>query len=606
MSVKKVKVSDYIMDCIADIGVWEIFLISGGGSMHLVDSLGKNKRLKYVCNHHEQASAIAAEAYARLRGDMGVCLVTSGPGGTNAVTGLMGAWLDSIPVLFISGQVNTNATVASTVLPLRQLGDQETNIIEMVKSVTKYAVMVTDPYDIKYHFEKAIHLAKEGRPGPVWLDIPLNVQGSYIEEDKLKIFSTSEIDIALDRRVLKSQVTETIRRLKIAKRPVLFVGNGVRLAGAAKKILDLVRILKIPVLSSFAGYDLIDSSNRYYVGRASTFGQRAANFILQNADLLLSVGSRLNYRITTYNPKAFAREAFKIVVDVDDAELRKPTVKSDIAMRADAKEFIEEMIHQIKTPLKNNINSWFEYCRDLNKKYPVVLPQYWKEQRYVNSYCFIDALSDSLRSDDVIVLSDGTACVCTYQAFRVKQGQRVILNSGCAAMGYGLPASIGACFAHRKKRTICIEGDGSLQLNIQELQTIKHYNLPIKLFVYSNDGYLSIKTTQDTYMDKRRVASDSGSGVTCPDIVKIAKAYGLKTERIMNNREIKQKIKEVLGYPGPVVCDIVMDPEQPLIPKLRGEKKADGSIVSKPLEDLYPFLDREEFKNNMIIPVWKE
>jgi acetolactate synthase I/II/III large subunit len=601
---KKIKVSDYIVSFLENLPVEHIFMMSGGGIGHLVDSVGRAKKLKYICNHHEQVCSMAAEAYGRLRG-LGVCLVTTGPGGTNTLTGVAGAWLDSIPMLVVAGQVNLETTVSgSGVKGLRQLGDAEVNMVDIVKSITKYSVMVTDPHEIKYHLQKAIHLAKSGRPGPVYLEVPFNIQGSYIDPGKMKSFDPPYKEI--DTLQLKRLVSKTLERLKTAERPVLLAGNGIRLAGAADDFLKLVNLIKIPVLSSFAGYDLIPSSNPFYVGRPSTYGQRAANFIIQNSDFLLSIGSRMNSRIVTHNYSAFAREAFKVVVDVDGAELQKPTVRPDIAINYDAREFIQEMIRQLKQKsLKMNVAAWMQYCTRLNKKYPMVLPQYWKEKKYVNSYCFIDRLSHFLRPGEVIVLADGTACTCTYQAFKVKSGQRIILNSGCAAMGYGFPASIGACFANNKKRVICIEGDGSLQLNVQELQTVKHHKLPIKLFVFSNDGYVSVKSAQDYYTDGRHTASDAKSGVTCPDLIKVAKAYGLKAIRIRNNSEIDQKIREALSYPGPVVCDIQMDPYQTLFPKLLPDHRPDGSFLAKPLEDMYPFLHREEFLENMIIKPWE-
>lgn len=607
-SSKKIKLSDYVVSWLEEKGVKDVFMISGGGIMHLVDSVGRAKKLKYVCNHHEQASAIAAEAYARLNG-MGVCVVTTGPGGTNTLTGIAGAWLDSIPMLAIAGQVNVKTTVAGTNSKgLRQLGDQELNLVDIAKPITKYAVTVQDPLEIRYHLEKAFFLAKSGRPGPVWVEIPLDVQGVFIDPKRLKTFIPPEDRNARSNKEhLEKLVSKVIKKLRSSERPVFFAGNGIRISGAEKEFLAVTKLLGIPVLSSFAGYDLIPSSHPLYMGRASTVSQRAANFIIQNADFLLTVGSRLNLRIVTYNYRAFAREAFKVVVDIDKAELRKPTIKPDIAVNFDAKDFLREMISQLeKEPIKRGISDWMAYCRRLNKKYPIVLPKYWKEKKYVNSYCFTDRLSEHLKPNDIIVLADGTACTCTYQTFKVKEGQRIIVNSGCAAMGYGFPASIGACFAHGKKPVVCIEGDGSLQLNIQELQTVKHYDLPIKLFVYNNDGYLSIKITQDTYMAGRHVASDAKSGVSCPDLMKVARAYGIKAVRMRNNKEIDARIKEVLAYKGPVVCEVMMDPNQPLTPKLTADRRPDGSILAKPLEDLYPFLPREEFMENMFIKPWEQ
>ena len=600
------KLADYVIQLLEERGIEHIFLISGGATMHLVDAIGRAKKIKYVCNYHEQACAIAAECYSRF-GKIAACNVTTGPGGTNALTGIAGAWLDSIPMLMIAGQVNVETTVGYTGLPLRQFGYQELDMVEMVKSITKYAVMVKNPYEVRYHIDKALYLATHGRPGPVWVEIPLNIQGTLIEPEKMKSFDLSAEDMGekvIPKNELIAKVTETLKRIKNAKRPVLLAGNGIRLAGAADEFLKLVDVLKIPVLSSFAGYDLIDSAHPLYMGRPHTFAaQRAANFILQNCDLLLSIGTRHDVGLVSYNFKAFAREAFKIIVDIDLAELKKPSVNPDLPIHADAKNFIEEMTRQLSTRAPtSDLSEWIAYGKNLNKRYPAVQKEFWEQEKYANSYCFIDRLSEHLKSDDILVVSDGTALTCTYQAFRVKQGQRVVCNSGCAAMGYGLPAAIGACFANNKKAIFCIEGDGSLQLNIQELQTLKHHNLPIKLFVYNNQGYLAIKITQDTFMEGRHTASDPSGGVSIPDFVGIATAYGIPAIRMSLNAEIDQKITEAMQTPGPVLCEIMMDPQQPLVPKLRADRKPDGALMSKPLEDLYPFLPREEFMANMIIP----
>lgn len=603
-SSKKIKLSDYVVSWLEEKGVKDVFMISGGGIMHLVDSVGRAKKLKYICNQHEQAAAIAAESYARLKG-LGVCIVTTGPGGTNTITGVSGAWLDSVPMLVIGGQVNLSMTAKSTgIKGLRQLGDQEENLVQIMTPITKYAATVEDPRDVDYHLEKALYLATHGRCGPVFVEIPLNIQGSYIQKNKLRKFVAPTPYVK--RAQLKKLVRKTIERLRKAKRPVLLAGNGIRWAGADKELLKLLQALKIPVLTSVAGYDLVPSNHRYYIGRPGTFGQRAANFVIQNSDFLLSIGSRLHLYLVTYNYRAFAREAFKVIVDVDPAELKKPTIKPDIAVHADAKEFIEEMLRQLrKKPLRLRTQEWWQYARELNRKYPVVLPEYWKQKKYVNSYCFIDRLSRFMKPGEVIVVSDGTPLTCSHQALIIKKGQRLISNLGCAAMGYGLPAAIGACFANKRRRVICLEGDGSIQLNLQEFQTIQYHNLPIKIFIYENEGYLSIKITQDTYMNGRRVASDPTSGVGHPDFVKVARAYGFRTVSMNTNREIDASIRKVLAYPGPVVCVIRMAPDQPIIPKSKADKRPDGTILAKPLEDMYPFLDRKEFLENMIIRPWE-
>ncbi|MBI4226220.1 thiamine pyrophosphate-binding protein [Candidatus Roizmanbacteria bacterium] len=616
----KIKLSDYIIKFIEDLGVKHIFLISGGGNIHLIDSVGKSKKLKYVCNHHEQACATAAEGYARIKG-FGVCLVTTGPGGTNAITGVLGAYQDSIPMLVISGQVRRNTIGAGRIT--RQFGDQEVNIVDIVKPLTKYAVTVWEPNEIVYHLEKAVYLAKSGRPGPVWIDIPLDVQGWFIESKNLRHFNPKEVKPhhQTDKKLLKKLASKTLQKLRTAKRPVLYAGNGIRLAGATKEFLGLVDLLKIPVLTSYAGYDLIPSSHAYFFGRGHAFGQRAANFILQNSDVLLAIGARLDIRTIGFTYKAFARAAYKIMVDIDMREIKKPTLSIDLAINYDAKQFILEMIKQLEVkPLHKistqdrtsdsevKIDDWLEYGKDLNKKYPVVLKDYWKEKKAVNPYCFIEVICKYLEPNEFIIVSDGVGPLnCMYQAFYLKPGQRVILNNGTAQMGYGLPAAIGVAFAaNKKKRVICFEGDGSLQLNLHELAVMKYHKLPIKLFIYNNDGYQSIRNTQNNLFAGFHVAVDSKSGFSSVDFVKLAKVYGFKTERIYNHKDMEIKFKKVINTPGPVVCDINTVQDLMLIPKLYAKKLPNGQFVSPPLEDMGPFLPRDEFKKNMLIPLWKE
>jgi len=608
MNSLKIKLSDYVMKFIENLGVKHIFLISGGGNIHLIDSIGKSKKSKYICNHHEQASSTAAEAYARIKG-FGVCLVTTGPGGTNAITGVLGAYQDSIPMLVISGQVKRETMGAGKIT--RQYGDQEVNIVDIVKPLTKYAATIMDPLDVDYQLSKAVHIAKSGRPGPVWIDIPLDIQGSTIETDRLKKFKTEEIkpDFNTDKNELKELVSKTIDKIKNSKLPVLYAGNGIRLAGAYKEFLTLVDLLKIPVLTSYAGYDLMPSAHPYFFGRGHAFGQRVGNFVLQNSDLLLSIGARFDIRTIGFTYKAFARMAYKIMVDIDMREIKKPILSIDLPVNFDAKDFIEEMLRQLKeNPLKLQINDWLDYGRRLNKKYPVVLKEYWQEKKFVNNYCFIEAIGKQLKPNELIVESNGVGPLnCMYQAFYVKPGQRIVLNNGCAQMGYGLPAAVGVAFAaDKKQRVICFDGDGSIQLNIHELQVMKHHNLPIKLFIYVNDGYLSIKNTQNNLFAGKHVAVDNESGISCPDIVKIGKAYGIKTERINNHADMEEKIKKVLAYPGPIICDINAVRNLAVSPKLMAKKLPNGQFASPPLEDMGPFLTRDEFEKNMLIPLWKE
>jgi len=591
------KVSDYIFSELAAIGVKDVFTVSGGAAMHLLDSLGTNKDINHISTHHEQAAAMAAEGNARITGKPGVALVTSGPGGTNAMTGVCGAWIDSIPSIYISGQVTSNNLIEGT--GLRQFGIQESDIVSMVKSVTKYAVTIKDPNQVKYHLQKAIHLATTGRPGPVWLDIPLDIQSKMITPDECPSYEPEERKIP-ENVLLNKQVSECIELIKNSERPVLISGYGIRLANGEKEFLQLVEKLGIPVISSWTTSDLIPSSHGLSIGRSGIFGDRGGNFTVQNSDLILSIGSRLSVPQVGYNFPLFARAAKKIIVDIDSAELNKPSLKPDLPIQADAKEFMVELLAQLKNAQPFKISDWLKRCQGWKLKYPVVLPEYKECKDAVNSFYFIGTLSEKLDKNAVIVTDMGTSFTCTMQTFKTKLGQRLSTSSGHASMGFGLPGAIGACIGNNRKDTICISGDGGLQMNIQELQTIVHYNLPIKLFVLNNNGYLTIKATQQNHFG-RFVGAEQSSGVTCPDIIKVATAYGLQNVRIANTEELNLKIDSILQAQGPIVCEIMMEENQPLIPRVSSLKKPDGTIISKPIEDLYPFLSREEFKENMII-----
>jgi len=599
------KLSDYVIDFIFKQGVGDIFMFSGGGCMHLIDSVGQHGKIRYVCNLHEQAGAIAAEGYARIRDDVGVCLVTTGPGGTNAITGVIGSWLDSIPTVFISGQVKRE--MMRPFSELRQLGDQEINIIDIVKPVTKYAVTVQDENKIQYHLEKAFHIARNGRPGPVWIDIPLDVQSANIDENTLKGFDSTRNVASKDDDVvtLEDQVETVLEMIKVSERPVILVGKGVRLADAQTEFLELVGKLKIPVITSFSGYDIIDHGNRYYQGRQGTVGPRAGNLIVQNSDFLLCLGTRMNTRMTSYNYESFAREAKKVMVDIDEAEHRKPIMKPDVSIIADAKEFIVKCLEKMGHQGAEEKTDWMEYCRKVNGKYPVVTKENYKKKDYVDSYAFVKELSDRLQEDDTIVLANGLASTVPYQVLEIKKGQRVIVNSGCAAMGYELPASIGASVGLRGKPVICIAGDGSIQLNIQELQTIRHYDLPIKIFIFNNNGYLSIRETQKAYFQSRFVASSSEFGVSLPDMQRIANAYEIPYECIKNNEQF-DKLDHVLASGKAIICEVMLDPEQGLATKAASSVNEQGKMIAQPLENLAPFLPREELKGNMFIPMWDE
>lgn len=590
-----IKVSDFIAKFIAEHKdtAKTVFMVSGGGNMHLIDSLGKNKNLEYVCNHHEQACAIAAEGYARVSNKIGIAYVTTGPGGTNAITGIYGAWVDSIPMMIISGQVKFQTTIVSQPeLNLRQLGDQEVNIVDIVRPITKYTVMITDKNSIKFHLQKAVYEAKHGRPGPVWLDVPLDIQGAMVDEADL-----IEFEIPKEPK-FDTKIPQILDALKVAERPVIIAGNGVTLAGANEDFLKLIKILKIPVISTFARYDIVRNDHELFFGRYGTIGNRAANFVVQNSDLIISIGARLNIRAVSYNWEFFGREAKKILVDIDQNELDKKTIAADIKIKSDAKVFISDLRSALKDKL--DFGAWLEICKNYRKNYPTIEPFRQNVKEWVDSYNFFDVLSNHKR-DLVYVFGNGTACVSSYQSLRIYENQKVVVNSGCASMGYDLPAAIGACFANGKKDTICVTGEGSLQMNIQEFQTIIHNKLPIKIFVLNNAGYISIRNTQNNFFKGHKVGSDKDSGVSFPNIVKLAEVYGFEACRIENQLNLKGELEKILSKPCAVVCEIMLSPTEKMEPKLSSKIKPDGKMVSKPLEDMFPFLPREEFYKNMII-----
>jgi len=599
---KLVKLSDYIAERLRDeYGVRYIFMITGGGAMHLNDSFGKTQGLKYFCNHHEQASAIAAECYARLTNKIGVLNVTTGPGGTNTFTGLIGAWLDSIPMLIISGQIKREVcTYSYPNLKLRSIGIQEANIVDMAKPVTKYAKVLMDPNDVRYELEKAIYLAKSGRPGPVWLDIPQDIQSAKIDVGKLKKFDPKEIVTKPDLKLLQKKAAETVKYLKNAKRPVLVAGFGIRLGGAVDLYHRLINKLKVPVLTSLSSLDLMWETHPLYGGRFGLYGTRGGNFAVQNSDVLLVMGCRMNLWEIGYEYKAFAREAVKIMVDIDKDELKKPTFKPDLPVNFDLKLFLAEMLKQLEGERLPNYSGWIKRTKYWHKKYPNILPEYKKQKKFVNTYYFTGVLSDLLNSDDIVVTGNGTAFTCTCQSIKLKKGQRLCINIGCASMGWDLPAAIGAYLATHRQRIILIAGDGSIQMNLQEFQTIVHHKLPIKIFIYNNYGYVAIRITQSGFF-KRLYGVDKEHGVSFPDFKKIARAYGISFMRIKNQKNLKSKLKKILDSKGPTICEIMVDPDQPLLPKTKTIVKADGTLVSKPLEDMFPFLPRKEFLENMFI-----
>lgn len=589
-----IKTSDYLVKKLEALGVDTAFMVSGGGAMHLDDSFGKSQKIRLICNHNEQASSMCAEGYARANQKLAVACVTTGPGGLNCLNGLFGSWTDSAPVLFISGQVKYATTLSSCPdILLRQLGDQEVNIIRVVTPLTKFAKMVTDPYEIDAAIDEAVFKATTGRPGPVWLDIPLNVQAAPIDETKLKKF----VRPAGKTADISGQVRQAAELLKGAKRPVLVAGNGIRCAGAQADLRAFLDKTQIPVLGTFNGFDLIPSDDPLFAGRIGTVGQRAGNFALQNADVVLCVGTRNNIRQVSYNWENFAKNAKKIVVEIDEAELKKPTVRPDLPICADAGDFLRQVTALVGLL---DIAPWREYCRQMRAKYPPLREFSINPADKVHPYLFMEKLSQILPQKSRVVASNGTACVAFFQAFESKAGERLLLNSGDASMGYGLPAAIGVCAANNRQDVICLEGDGSIMMNLQELQTVKTNKLPLKIFVLKNGEYISIIQTQRNFFEGRLTGCNVQSGVEVPDFVKVAEAFGLPAVRINKNSELADKLAEVLAMPGPVVCEVDCTENYTFAPKLSARKLPDGTMISPSLEDMYPFLDRKEMEENTL------
>jgi acetolactate synthase-1/2/3 large subunit len=591
------KLSDYVFEFIADLGVDHVFMIVGGGNSHLADSLSKNKKLKYICTQHEQAAAMAAEGYARASGRIGCVLVTSGPGGTNTLTGLCGSWCDSVPVIFISGQVPTRMNTDGKTI--RQLGVQQLNIIDFVKAGTKFSVLVDDPLKIRYYLEKSSFLAKHGRPGPAWIDIPTEFQHRMdIKPEKIERFKPEKPSRkeAVNSKVMNS----VIKMLKSAQRPILIVGHGIRIADATKSLQKVLKRLDFPIITTWNGIDLIPHDHPLYLGCAGVMGQRSTNYAVANADLIISVGSRMDTRQVGNDSQLYATKAKKIVVDIDKYELNKNLIKIDIPIQTDAKLFLESLYKRIPVKMPN-IDQWRNQCQVWRKKYPIVLSEYQTNSDRVNSYVFIKSLCQELAENDVVVTDMGTSLTCTMQTFFVKKGQRLFTNTGLASMGFGLPATIGAWFGRTSKalnRVIGIYGDGGLQMNIQELQTVVHYNIPAKIFVLNNESYLTLKHTQEMFFEGHLAGSSPETGYSAPSFSKIARAYGIKSFFIDDQKNINKAISEVLNFSGPVLCEVMMPKDQQLIP-LSILNKAKG-YVGAPIEIMYPFLSDEEHQANMI------
>lgn len=599
----KVKVSEYIADFLVDKGVKHAFTVTGGGAMHLNDAFGHKEGLACIYNHHEQACAIAAEGYARLSGKVALVCVTSGPGGTNAITGVLGGWQDSIPMFIVSGQVKRETTTWSTDVPLRQLGDQEFQIVDSVKNMTKYAVMITEATDIRYHLEKAWYLCNHGRKGPVWLDVPIDIQSAIIETEGLKSYLPAEDEI--EDPVYTCELTEKVlEKIQKAKRPVILAGTGVRLGGARERLLSVIEKLQIPVVTAWNAHDLIWNDHPLYCGRPGSVGDRGGNFVVQNSDLLLVLGCRLNIRQISYNYKEFAKNAYKIVVDIDYCELQKPTVQVDMPIHANVFDFLGDMDEKLDIYLPGENaglhSGWLKWCRDIHAKYPVVLPEYSKQDMPLNPYYFLQQFSRKWDEEDKIICGNGSACVMTFQAAELKKGQRLFTNSGCAAMGYGFPAAIGGVVSEGRNRVICIDGDGSFQMNLQELQTVVYHQWNLKIVILNNDGYHSIRQTQTNLFNPPMVGVNKENGISFPNLERLAYAYDIPYIRIDAVSNMEKGIDRLLATEGPVLCEVVVDEKQNFSPKLSSKVLSDGKIVSPEIDDMFPFLPREEYEANKL------
>ena len=619
----KIRLADYVANFLIEHGVTDVFSVVGGGAMHLNDALGHAKGLTVTYNHHEQACAIAAEAYARLENKIAAVCVTTGPGGTNAITGVLCGWLDSIPMMVISGQVRYDTTARymqqyTDGLPLRAVGDQEYDITRATQHMTKYAVMIEDPKTIRYHLERAWHLATTGRPGPVWIDIPVNYQGMYIETDELEGYDSTEDDAALPPAVSKETIDEVLEAIAVARRPVIHAGYGIRLAGAYEEFRQLVDVLQIPVVTYWNAVDLIESDHPLYAGRAGNMGDRAGNWAIQKADLILAIGTRISIRQVGYNWTTWAPNARVIMVDIDPAELKKTTIHVDMPIWADAKNFIGSLLEGAVTRsvtegegeksgavtrcvTEGEKNTWLTSCLRLRNTYPVVRPEQKNAKGLVNVYAFIDYLSSQLPENSLTAVSNGACCVAGNQAYHIQPGSRMHNNSATASMGYGLPAAIGACISAGRRDTICLEGDGSIMMNLQELQTVLTNHLPIKIFLINNDGYHSIRQTQNNLF---REHSKVGIGpeshdLGFPSFELIAKAFGYSYMSARSNEEMRDTVDKALATAGPMFIEIFTDTVQVWEPKSSTRRLEDGALYSPPLSDLAPFLPREELEEIM-------
>ena len=608
----KQRLADYAADFLAGRGVTDVFSVVGGGAMHLNDALGHHEKLRVTYNHHEQACAIAAEAYARLDNRIAAVCVTTGPGGTNALTGVLGGWLDSIPMFILSGQVRYDTTARYALkaagAAVRAMGDQEYDIVKSVTPMTKYAVMIEDPRTIRFHLERAWHLAVTGRPGPVWIDIPVNFQGGYIETDELEGYDPAEDDAKLPPKVPEETVQAVLAKIRAAKRPVFHAGYGIRLSGGYEAFRAALEKLNIPVVTYWNAVDLIEDEHPLYCGRAGNMGDRPGNWAIQNADLILAVGTRISIRQVGYNWKTWARAAEVIMVDADENEMKKPTLHVEMPVWADAKDFLEKLAGAAEDRVFRD-GAWPEKCRGWKRDYPAVLPRQWEENgETANVYAFIRYLSSRLPENSLTAVSNGACCVVGNQAYVIQKGSRMANNSAVASMGYGLPAAIGTCIGGGRRDTVCLEGDGSIMMNLQELQTVLTNRLPVKIFLINNSGYHSIRITQTNlfgHHTKVGIGPESGD-LSFPEFRKIAEAFGYRYYSARSNAEMKTVVDEVLALEGPVFTEIFTDTKQVWEPKSSTKRLEDGTLVSPPLEDLAPFLPREELEQIMEIPMINE
>jgi len=595
----KIRVADFIANYLADHNFRHVFLVTGGGAMHLNDAFAKETRIKPVFNHHEQACAMGAEGYARITNKPAVINVTTGPGGLNALNGVFGAWTDSIPMLILSGQVKRETKKSSVAqIGLRQLGDQEVDIVSVARPITKYIVSLDKPEDVKFELQKALHEATAGRPGPTWIDIPVDVQGALIETDSLRSFEPEKIS---NSQQLESQIQIILDKLKSSQRPVILVGNGVRLSGSIEIFFDLAEKLKIPVCPAWM-MDFIPSDYKYFSGIQGTIGDRAGNFVVQNSDFLLILGSRLQIRQVSYNWENFARDAYKIHVDIDQGELDKPTMNSNLKICADLKDFISMFLKELKdySPKKEH-SDWLSWAQERRQKYnPVITDKHRKSTGNINPYHFFEIVSQKLDSNWNIIAGNASACVMSFPVIQLKEGMRMFTNAGSASMGYDLPTAIGAALADDKRRTLCIAGDGSIMMNLQELQTVVQMSIPLKILIINNNGYLSIRSTQSGFFG-RKYGESSESGLLVPDFVKVGKAFGINSTKLDKTEDMSSALEKFLNSSDAEILEVMVDEFQPFEPKLSSKKMDDGKMVSAPLEDMFPFLDRQEFLENMIV-----